>query len=92
MPGAVIGSAVGDAPGAPFEGGPEGAFSARFPQAGQGGEMCGGGGRQPGEATDDTQMAVLVAEPPLERGGLDGADAFGRFRQDGPVDGPVTGP
>lgn len=60
--GAVLGSAVGDALGAPFEFGPEGAFSARFPVPGQGGEMCGGGGWDPGEATDDTQMAVLVAE------------------------------
>ncbi|TQK98667.1 ADP-ribosylglycohydrolase [Streptomyces puniciscabiei] len=43
--GAVLGSAVGDALGAPFEFGPEGAFSARFPRPGHGGEMCGGGGR-----------------------------------------------
>ncbi|MFD4576400.1 ADP-ribosylglycohydrolase family protein, partial [Streptomyces sp. NPDC058479] len=64
--GAVVGSAVGDALGAPFEFGPEGAFSARFPRPGGGGEMCGGGGWDPGEATDDTQMAVLVAE---SRGG-----------------------
>ncbi|NED86065.1 ADP-ribosylglycohydrolase family protein, partial [Streptomyces sp. SID11233] len=42
--GAVVGSAVGDALGAPFEFGEEGAFSARFPVAGSGGEMCGGGG------------------------------------------------
>lgn len=60
--GAVIGSAVGDALGAPFEFGAEGAFSARFPEPGHGDEMCGGGGWDPGEATDDTQMAVLVAE------------------------------
>ncbi|MGW4893517.1 ADP-ribosylglycohydrolase family protein [Kitasatospora sp. NPDC004240] len=32
--GAVLGSAVGDALGAPFEFGPAGAFSARFPEAG----------------------------------------------------------
>ncbi|AWT43612.1 MULTISPECIES: ADP-ribosylglycohydrolase family protein [Streptomyces] len=79
--GAVLGSAVGDALGAPFEFGPEGAFSARFPRPGQGGEMCGGGGWDPGEATDDTQMAVLVAESLLERGGLDPADVFDRFRR-----------
>jgi ADP-ribosylglycohydrolase len=79
--GAVIGSAVGDALGAPFEFGPEGAFSARFPRPGHGGEMCGGGGWDPGEATDDTQMAVLVAESLLERGGLDPADVFHRFRR-----------
>ncbi|WP_129308839.1 ADP-ribosylglycohydrolase family protein [Streptomyces sp. L2] len=79
--GAVVGSAVGDALGAPFEFGPEGAFSARFPTAGHGGEMCGGGGWDPGEATDDTQMAVLVAESLLERGGLDLPDVFRRFQR-----------
>lgn len=79
--GTVIGSAVGDALGAPFEFGPEGAFSARFPEPGQGGEMCGGGGWDPGEATDDTQMAVLVAESLLEHGGLELPDVFGRFRR-----------
>ncbi|MFJ8104179.1 ADP-ribosylglycohydrolase family protein [Streptomyces sp. NPDC096132] len=79
--GCVVGSAVGDALGAPFEFGPEGAFSARFPAPGQGGEMCGGGGWDPGEATDDTQMAVLVGESLVECGGLDPADAFRRFRR-----------
>ncbi|MFH0518718.1 ADP-ribosylglycohydrolase family protein [Streptomyces sp. M41] len=79
--GAVIGSAVGDALGAPFEFGPEGAFSGRFPEPGRGGEMCGGGGWEPGEATDDTQMAVLVGESLLECGGLDPADAFRRFQR-----------
>ncbi|MCT7356590.1 ADP-ribosylglycohydrolase family protein [Streptomyces sp. 15-116A] len=79
--GAVVGSAVGDALGAPFEFGPEGAFSARFPEAGWGGEMCGGGGWDPGEATDDTQMAVLIAESLLECGGLDLPDVFRRFQR-----------
>ncbi|MFE9625622.1 ADP-ribosylglycohydrolase family protein [Streptomyces sp. NPDC006527] len=79
--GAVVGSAVGDALGAPFEFGPEGAFSARFPSAGHGGEMCGGGGWDPGEATDDTQMAVLVGQSLLECGGLDPADVFRRFQR-----------
>ncbi|MFE7166434.1 ADP-ribosylglycohydrolase family protein [Streptomyces sp. NPDC057616] len=79
--GAVIGSAVGDALGAPFEFGPEGAFSARFPEPGRGGEMCGGGGWDPGEATDDTQMAVLVGESLLQHHGLELPDIFGRFRR-----------
>lgn len=79
--GAVLGSAVGDALGAPFEFGPEGAFSARFPVPGHGGEMCGGGGWDPGEATDDTQMAVLVAESLLECGGLQLPDMFRRFQR-----------
>lgn len=77
----VVGSAVGDALGAPFEFGPPSAFSARFPEPGCGGEMCGGGGWEPGEATDDTQMAVLVAESLLEQGGLDLPDIFARFRR-----------
>ena len=79
--GAVVGSAVGDALGAPFEFGPEGAFSDRFPEPGHGGEMCGGGGWDPGEATDDTQMAVLVAESLLECGGLELPDVFRRFQR-----------
>lgn len=37
----VVGAVVGDALGAPFEFGPAGAFSARFPACGVGGEMCG---------------------------------------------------
>ncbi|GAA2298385.1 ADP-ribosylglycohydrolase family protein [Nonomuraea roseoviolacea subsp. roseoviolacea] len=79
--GAVVGSAVGDALGAPFEFGPAGAFSARHPAPGAGGEMHGGGGWDAGEATDDTQMAVHVAESLLERGGLDLPDIFARFQR-----------
>lgn len=77
--GAVVGSAVGDALGAPFEFGLPGVYTARFPDGV--GEMCGGGGWDPGEATDDTQMAVLVGESLLERGGFDPADMFDRFRR-----------
>ncbi|MFF5771556.1 ADP-ribosylglycohydrolase family protein [Streptomyces californicus] len=77
--GAVVGSAVGDALGAPFEFGLAGVFTARFPDGV--GTMCGGGGWDPGEATDDTQMAVLVGESLLERAGLDLPDLFDRFRR-----------
>ncbi|WSM08828.1 ADP-ribosylglycohydrolase family protein [Streptomyces sp. NBC_01716] len=77
--GAVVGSAVGDALGAPFEFGPAGVFAARFPDGV--GEMCGGGGWEPGEATDDTQMAVLIGDSLLERGGLELPDIFDRFRR-----------
>ncbi|MER7534316.1 ADP-ribosylglycohydrolase family protein [Streptomyces sp. NPDC097704] len=77
--GAVLGSAVGDALGAPFEFGLPGVFRERFPDGV--GELCGGGGWEPGEATDDTQMAVLVGESLLERGGLDLPDVFARFRR-----------
>ncbi|GAA2766637.1 ADP-ribosylglycohydrolase family protein [Streptomyces paradoxus] len=77
----IVGSAVGDALGAPFEFGPAGTFSARFPEAGSCGEMCGGGGWEPGEGTDDTQLAVLIAESLLQRGGLDLPDIFSRFQR-----------
>lgn len=80
--GAVVGAAVGDALGAPFEFGPAGVFSARYPLGEpQPDEMRGGGGWDPGEATDDTQMAVLVADSLLERGGLDPSDVFERFQR-----------
>jgi ADP-ribosyl-[dinitrogen reductase] hydrolase len=89
--GALIGSVVGDALGAPFEFDPAGRYSARFPGEARGvqTEMCGGRGWQPGEFTDDTQMALMVAESLLERHGLDEADLFDRFRaweQAGPAD------
>ena len=91
--GALIGSAVGDALGAPFEFGPPGQFSTRFPADARGvaTEMCGGGAlhREPGEFTDDTQMALLLATSLVERGGLFEADVFARFRtwaQAGPPD------
>ncbi|MEV6583042.1 ADP-ribosylglycohydrolase family protein [Streptomyces sp. NPDC051582] len=73
--GAVLGSAVGDALGAPYEFGPAGELTAR------GEEMRGGGGWDPGEATDDTQMAVLVGESLLDHGALEPADVFGRFQR-----------
>ncbi|MGR4879734.1 ADP-ribosylglycohydrolase family protein [Streptomyces sp. LARHCF249] len=73
--GAVLGSAAGDALGAPYEFGPPGQFTAR------GEEMRGGGGWDPGEATDDTQMAVLVGESLLDRGGLELPDVFRRFQR-----------
>ena len=80
--GAIIGSAVGDALGAPFEFGPAGKYTARFPQPviGGTGEMVGGGPWSPGEFTDDTQMAIVQAESLLACGGLDEADLFARFR------------
>src|SRR3954454_11808843 len=82
--GALVGSAVGDALGAPFEFGPPGQFTARFPAPARGSktEMCGGGslGWEPGEFTDDTQMALLVAESLIEHDGLDEANLFDRFR------------
>jgi ADP-ribosyl-[dinitrogen reductase] hydrolase len=82
--GCIVGSAVGDALGAPFEFGPVGQYSAQFPQPVRGGvgEMIGGGGFAwaPGQFTDDTEMAVAVAESLIARGGIDADDQLARFR------------
>ena len=64
--GAVIGSAVGDALGAPFEFGNPREYSERFPRpviSGIG-EMIGNRRWDPGEFTDDTQMAIFQFEMP----------------------------
>jgi ADP-ribosyl-[dinitrogen reductase] hydrolase len=82
--GAMLGSAVGDALGAPFEFRPAGEFTKRFPGPvrGPSTEMIGGGmGWAPGEFTDDTQMGVLLGESLLDHGGLDGGDVFERWRR-----------
>ena len=80
----IVGAAIGDALGAPFEFKPGGRYRERFPQPVLGGigEMTGGGGFAwaPGEFTDDTQMAVVQARSLLACGGVDGADLFARFR------------
>lgn len=82
--GALIGATVGDALGAPFEFGPAGAYSARFPTPlrGTSTEMVGGGAFDwaPGEFTDDSQMMLALAESLLARGGLDLDDLWARFR------------
>ncbi len=75
----MLGSAVGDALGAPFEFGSPGDYSRRFPDGT--GTMCAGGGWDRGEATDDTQMAVLVGESLIEHGGLQLPDVFSRFQR-----------
>jgi ADP-ribosyl-[dinitrogen reductase] hydrolase len=41
--------------------------------------MVGGGGWEPGEWTDDTQMSLIVAESLLASGGLDEGDLYRRF-------------
>jgi ADP-ribosyl-[dinitrogen reductase] hydrolase len=88
--GAVVGSAVGDALGAPFEFGPPNEYSRRHPVPviGGVGEMTGGGhfGWAPAEFTDDTQMAIVQAESLLAttngngRRHVDGRDLFECFR------------
>ena len=82
--GALLGSAVGDALGAPFEFMAPGTFRQRFPEPvleGHG-EMIGGGsfGWRPGEFTDDTQMAVIMAENILERRGIDPVSLWANWR------------
>jgi ADP-ribosyl-[dinitrogen reductase] hydrolase len=82
--GVVLGAAVGDALGAPFEFAPRGTFSARLPDRrpdGQG-DMIGGGAFdwEPGEFTDDTQMGLALAGSLLDRGGYDPDDLWHRWQ------------
>ena len=82
--GAVVGSAVGDALGAPFEFGSRGDYRTRFPEPvpfGRG-ELIGGGAFNwaPGEFTDDTQMALALGRSLVSRGGFDAADTWTHFR------------
>lgn len=82
--GIIVGSAVADALGAPFEFGEPGMYSERFPEPvlGGTGEMVGGGGFgwAPGEFTDDTQMALALAAAIEEAGGFDAATVWRHFR------------
>jgi ADP-ribosyl-[dinitrogen reductase] hydrolase len=82
--GMILGAAVGDALGAPFEFEPGGRYRRRFPVPvlGGTGEMIGGGGFQwaPGEFTDDTQMAMALAESMLAAGAYDADTVWTWFR------------
>jgi len=80
--GACIGAAVGDALGAPFEFRPAGLYRQTFPTpvlTGRG-EMQGGGGWEPGECTDDTQMAIALTESLIVHQGFDADDIWARWR------------
>ena len=68
--GVVVGAAVGDALGAPFEFRPAFTYRNRFPEPVLDGigEMAGGGGWDPGEFTDDTQMGLVLAESLIANG------------------------
>ena len=74
--GALLGLAVGDALGAPLEGLRAGWFEPVE-------EMVGGGfhGVEPGQWTDDTSMALCLAESLIERGGFDPIDQLERYRR-----------
>jgi ADP-ribosyl-[dinitrogen reductase] hydrolase len=77
--GSLLGLAVGDALGAPFEGcAPQEASRA---VADGRVDMSGGHGWEPGEWTDDTAMALLLAESIAERGLLDTGDLAHRYIQ-----------
>lgn len=82
--GALLGSACGDALGAPFEFGPPNQYSQRFPRAvlDGTGEMIGGGsfGWEPGEFTDDTQMAIALGESLVENRRVNPEDLWARWR------------
>jgi len=82
--GVVLAAAVGDALGAPYEFGPAGRLSAEFPTAARGPstELRGGGslGWEPGEWTDDTQLALHLAASLVTLGRFDPADVWGRFQ------------
>ena len=82
--GALVGSAVGDALGAPFEFQRPGLYRATYPSPVLGGigEMRGGGvfRWKPAEFTDDTQMALALAESLIARNGFDPADLWQRWR------------
>jgi ADP-ribosylglycohydrolase len=74
--GCLLGMAVGDALGAPFEGSPPGDGASFLCH-----EMVGGGPFHlaPGEWTDDTSMALCLAESLIERRGFDPLDQLERY-------------
>ena len=67
--GALLGTAAGDALGAPYEFGPP-----RGPELEV--AMTGGGPWEPGEWTDDTSMAVAIAEVAARGGDLRNEEAL----------------
>jgi ADP-ribosylglycohydrolase len=72
--GSMMGLAVGDALGTTVEFMPPGTFAPLS-------DIVGGGpfGLNPGEWTDDTSMALCLAESLVERGGFDAADQMRRY-------------
>ncbi|UII74185.1 ADP-ribosylglycohydrolase family protein [Pseudomonas sp. HN11] len=72
--GSLLGLACGDAVGTTVEFMPRGTFTPLT-------DMVGGGpfNLNPGEWTDDTSMALCLAESLLRKGGFDAADQMGRY-------------
>ena len=72
--GSLLGLATGDALGAPFEGKPPGSFAPVE-------DMTGGGfhGIEPGQWTDDTSMALCLAESLVEQRGFYPVDQLRRY-------------
>jgi ADP-ribosyl-[dinitrogen reductase] hydrolase len=72
--GSLFGLATGDALGAPLEGRPPGTFEPV-------GEMIGGGmfGLEPGQWTDDTTLALCLAESLIKKKGFDPLDQLERY-------------
>lgn len=61
--GCLVGQAVGDALGAPYEFGPRGRYRSENPEGSKHNYKGGGSfGWEPGEFTDDTQMATVLAK------------------------------
>jgi ADP-ribosyl-[dinitrogen reductase] hydrolase len=75
--GCLLGLAVGDALGAPFEGAAP-TETSRWVEEGRA-DMSGGHGWEPGESTDDTAMALMLAESIADHGLLDTADVARRY-------------
>lgn len=80
----LLGTAVADAAGAPFEFQEPGLYSAEFPVPVLGGigELTGGGhfGWAPGEFTDDTQMAIALANALVQADGFSPEVVWSHFR------------
>jgi ADP-ribosyl-[dinitrogen reductase] hydrolase len=74
--GALLGLAVGDALGAPLE---QASPAVAAAAVADGPEMAGGGAWAPGEWTDDTAMALALAESIAARGLLDSDDVARRY-------------
>jgi len=74
--GCMVGVAVGDALGGPFEGMPGDEAAKRFD-----GKMAGGGvhNLKPGEFTDDAGMTLVLAESMVRKKGVALEDIFSRF-------------